>query len=332
MSAIAGFCFLVLAALLAAFPAHASDAPGSHDSPLVSRYSGSTIIGYAHSAYSALDIAAGPEQYHCCKGHPGFAKTKHAEGDVTRIIYVDPRGRSPLEVFRNYQDALKNGGFTILYSCDGASCGKLFHQAIYPQSEELHQSQQTEFAFGTVEDQHYLFAEHDDAKGNAYVALYTATDVNDAGTYEGPSRTMSYLQVVTAKPMQEKMVTVDADAMARDIAARGHVAIYGVYFDFNKASLKPGSKSALGQMAKLLASRPDLKVYVVGHTDNVGTIGYNLDLSRRRAKAVAQALETTYHIATARLAAYGVGPLAPVASNATDAGRARNRRVELVKQ
>jgi OmpA-OmpF porin, OOP family len=143
---------------------------------------------------------------------------------------------------------------------------------------------------------------------------------------------MTYLRVVKGKPIQESMVAVNAAAMARDIAAQGHVAIYGVYFDTDEATLKPGSKPALDEMAKLLANEPNPKVYIVGHTDNVGTLGYNLGLSSRRAEAVTHALETTYHVAPSRLVPRGVGPLAPVASNDTEAGRAKNRRVELVKQ
>lgn len=327
MSVPSGFCFMFLAAMLLAVPASARDVAGSHDSPLVSRYAGSTIIGYQHSAYGMLLMPLGKANY-----HTGFAARRKVEGELTRIIYAGPPQRSPLEVFANYRNALTGTGFRILFSCDGSDCGAAFHQKIYPMSQQMHQSQQSEFAFGTVEDQHYLAAELRSPQGTAEVALYVARDVNDAGVYKGPSRTMALLQIVRGKPMQANMVTVDAAAMARDLANKGHVAIYGVYFDTNKAVLKPTSRAALDQMAKLLSAAPALKVYIVGHTDNVGTLAYNLSLSMRRARAVTRALERTYHIAASRLTPYGVGPLAPVASNASDAGRARNRRVELVKR
>ncbi len=85
-------------------------------------------------------------------------------------------------------------------------------------------------------------------------------------------------------------------------------------------------------MAKLLANDPSLKLFVVGHTDAVGQVDANLQLSQARAEAVVKALVAGHGVAAARLRSYGVGPLSPVSSNATEEGRAKNRRVELVKQ
>lgn len=304
-----------------------SDVPGSHDSPLVSRYAGSFIVGYQHESYGELTLPLGKEITPV-----KFRKSRHVEGEFTRVIYVNPPPHSSLEVFRNYQTALHKAGFRMLYSCAETACGNLFHQAIYPQAREIHNSQVSEFAFAGVQEQHYLSAELDGQHGTAYVALYVARDTNDAGVYSGPNRVMTLLQVVRSKAMKSAMVTVDAAAMARDIAATGHVAVYGVYFDTDKAVVKPSSKAALTQMAQLLKQQPRLNVYIVGHTDNQGTLAHNMDLSRRRARSVVGALEHDYHIAATRLVAEGVGPLAPVATNTSDAGRAKNRRVELVAQ
>ncbi len=118
---------------------------------------------------------------------------------------------------------------------------------------------------------------------------------------------------------------------AKDLARTGHVAVYGIYFDFGKADVKSESEPMLKEIAKLLQQDPRLKLHVVGHTDSVGELAYNLDLSRRRAQAVVQVLATKHGIAPGRLRGDGVGPLAPVASNDTEEGRAKNRRVELVK-
>lgn len=94
--------------------------------------------------------------------------------------------------------------------------------------------------------------------------------------------------------------------------------------------MKPESKAALDEIAKLLKLDPSLKLHVVGHTDNQGGLEPNFALSKARAQAVSNALQKDYSIAAARLSANGVSSLAPVASNADDAGRAKNRRVELV--
>jgi OOP family OmpA-OmpF porin len=108
--------------------------------------------------------------------------------------------------------------------------------------------------------------------------------------------------------------------------------IPGIYFDTGKSVLKPESPAAVAEIAKLLKADPALKVYAVGHTDNVASLDLNTKLSQDRAETLAQALVTKHGIAADRLVARGVGPLAPVANNDSEEGRAKNRRVELVKR
>jgi outer membrane protein OmpA-like peptidoglycan-associated protein len=140
-----------------------------------------------------------------------------------------------------------------------------------------------------------------------------------------------FLTVIEKEKMKQEVVA-DAAFLGEGIRSTGHVAVYGIYFDFNKAEVKPESEPALKEMAKLLQQDGQMKLYVVGHTDNVGGLDYNLKLSQARAEAVVKELVSKYKIAPDRLKAGGVGPLAPVSSNDTEAGRAKNRRVELVKQ
>lgn len=140
-----------------------------------------------------------------------------------------------------------------------------------------------------------------------------------------------HLTIVEKQAMTQEIVA-DAKFMADGIHANGHVALYGIYFDFNKADVKPESEPALKEISKLLLNDAMLKLYVVGHTDNVGGYEYNMRLSQARAEAVVKEMVVKHRIAPARLKAGGAGPLAPVASNDTEEGRAKNRRVELVKQ
>jgi OmpA-OmpF porin, OOP family len=140
-----------------------------------------------------------------------------------------------------------------------------------------------------------------------------------------------WLRIVEKKAMQQYVVA-DAAAFGNDIKATGHAAVYGITFDTNKSVVKPESKPALEQVASLLKQDPALKLKVVGHTDMVGSVEANMALSQARAEAVVRALVSQYGVAAARLKGYGVGPLAPVAANDTDEGRAKNRRVELVKE
>jgi outer membrane protein OmpA-like peptidoglycan-associated protein len=118
----------------------------------------------------------------------------------------------------------------------------------------------------------------------------------------------------------------------KDISSSGHVALYGIYFDTDKADLKPESRPTLQEIARLLKQDAALKLYVVGHTDNVGGFDYNSGLSERRAVAVVKELTANHGIAATRLKAAGVGMLSPVAPNDREEGRTKNRRVELVKQ
>ncbi len=107
---------------------------------------------------------------------------------------------------------------------------------------------------------------------------------------------------------------------------------YGIYFDTGKSTIKPESAQAIGEIAKLLKADPGLKIFVVGHTDNQGGVESNIKLSQDRGEAVLQALVRDHGIAANRLGSYGCGLFTPVASNDTEEGRAKNRRVELVKQ
>ncbi|MGB9715207.1 MAG: OmpA family protein [Thermodesulfovibrionales bacterium] len=140
-----------------------------------------------------------------------------------------------------------------------------------------------------------------------------------------------YLTFVEKKAMVQEVVA-DAKSLLSDIQTKGSASVYGIYFDFNKADIKPESEPAIKEIAKLLQENKGLKLYVVGHTDNVGVLDYNMKLSKARADAVVKELTTKYKISADRLNAFGVASLAPVASNKTEEGRARNRRVELVEQ
>ncbi|HSA79077.1 MAG TPA: OmpA family protein [Nitrospirota bacterium] len=139
------------------------------------------------------------------------------------------------------------------------------------------------------------------------------------------------LHIIEKEAMKQDIVA-NADAFSNDIKSTGHTAIYGIYFDTGKSEIKSESDAALSEIVKLLKKEEGLKLNVVGHTDNVGGMDSNIKLSQARAEAVVQALVGKYGIAANRLTAYGVGTLAPVASNKTEDGRGKNRRVELVEQ
>ncbi len=125
---------------------------------------------------------------------------------------------------------------------------------------------------------------------------------------------------------------LDSKAMATAIAETGKLTLYGVQFDFNKATIKRESEPVLKEVGALLQQDTALKLKIEGHTDNVGKPAYNLDLSKKRAESVKTYLSTNFQIDGARLTSDGFGDSRPIAKNDTEQGRAQNRRVELVKQ
>jgi OmpA-OmpF porin, OOP family len=301
-------------AVLSAGPAQAqtTDLKGSKDHALITRYPGSVITAYRVIEYDEFNLPLGKV------ADDKLTKAERLEGKITRIEYAAPLGRSLLELYRNYESALKSGGFQILFSCvDNPECGRgsaLMNSAAGPE------------AWDWAKGQRALSAKLDRPEGNVYVSLHLGQGIYD--TRPVPI----VLYVVESWPMQSGLVKVDSAAMASDITKAGHSAIYGIYFDTGKAEVKAESDDALKEIAKLLQADTALKLVVVGHTDSVGTLASNMELSRRRAEAVVQALVTKHGVAAARLTAQGVGSLSPVASNRTDEGRAKNRRVELVEQ
>ena len=165
-----------------------------------------------------------------------------------------------------------------------------------------------------------------------YTILKLAKDGKEVWAQVDTAWGRGYMLTIVEKQAMVQEVKASADLFRSGLKATGHVEVPGIYFDTDKSDLKPESDAALGEIAKLLKADPALKVYVVGHTDNVASLDLNLKLSQARAEAVAQALVGKHGIAAARLVGRGAGPLAPVASNDSEEGRAKNRRVELVKQ
>ena len=328
-----------LAIILVAFSAsvafaEVSDVKGSKDHPMVSRYAGSIIIGYDLRKFDEFVIPLGPlERLDSVKNIHEPSKSQRVEGRATRILYVGPADRSPLEIVRNYEMELKKNGFGVLYSCAAAQCGEkdgwLATFYFYPVGRQLsqtppphtgsHAGQVSEYAFSSPVNQRYLAMKRSRPEGDVYVSVYVATNraTHHKETQDHP---IILLDVIDAIPIETGMVTIDAAAMAKDISSSGHVALYGIYFDTDKADLKPESQPTLEEIMKLLKQDAALKLHIVGHTDNVGAFDYNLGLSERRAAAVVKALMATHGIAAARLRPAGVGMLAPVAQTTTRTG------------
>ena len=194
---------------------------------------------------------------------------------------------SPLQIVRNYQEAVKKlGGEILYYDKEGKS---KFHGS-----------------FTRNDKQHYIAVE-----------VY-----NSGWMYE--------VYILELAELQKDIEIVDADTILHKLDKEGHIALY-INFDTGKATLKPDASEVIAEIVAALKSKPQFKVKLEGHTDNVGSAAANKKLSDDRAKAVMAAI-VVKGIDKARLSAEGFGQEKPVADNNTEAGRAKNRRVELVKQ
>ncbi|NEV64240.1 OmpA family protein [Thiorhodococcus minor] len=306
------------------------DQPGARDIAGVPRFGGSVIIGYRASQFDEAEIPAGPWD----KAKGAWQEAIEVEGRRTRIIYIAPPDASSLEVIRNYEQALAGSGYETIYQCSGyPECGEKVEQFYIDDSKgkKLTDSHLLKYVFSdtSVEEPRIYTARRGSSDGDSHVFVFAAFQDNFADSQAG-DRVAVFVEEVLAKPMQDRMVLIDAEKMAKGLGEEGRIALYGIHFDFDKASIREESRSQLEEMARMLNEQPELEVYVVGHTDNKGTLDYNMDLSRRRAEAVVQALIQSYGILGARLMPMGVASLSPLATNTTEEGRALNRRVELV--
>jgi outer membrane protein OmpA-like peptidoglycan-associated protein len=298
-----------VAALFLAATVHAQtrDVAGSRDYPGIGRFAGSAITGYQAKDFDAVKLqAAGFKD-----GKP--ADARRLEGRVTRVAYRTGAGPSILEVSRNFELQLAKAGFETLLACDTDACGGI------PFSEQIDSLPAPEMWVDGFNFRYYA-GHKKDGNADIYAAVVTSKNNDDVTTQ---------LTVTVVGAMENKMV--DAAAMAKGLGDKGHIALYGIYFDTDRATIKPESAPTLAEMAKLLTGQPRLNVYIVGHTDNQGSYDHNMTLSRQRAEAVAAALAGKYRIVRARMRTAGLGFLSPVGSNASEEGRALNRRVELVE-
>jgi outer membrane protein OmpA-like peptidoglycan-associated protein len=275
MKSVSRFLFLlcigVLTIALFAQDDAPTDAEGCKDSALITRMPGSTIHSCDNKEFEQAEMPTG-------KDADGNVVSKTFEGEYHYWDYGTREGVSEIQVFRNFETALKQASFNIVFT----------------QSP------------GTITAQ----------KGNTWFLL------DNKGTFY-------YQTILTVKQMAQE-VTADASSIADELTKSGHIALYGIHFETGKATILPDSESLLNEIAKMLQQNPAVKLSVEGHTDNVGAAASNQTLSEKRAQAVVGWL-AAHGVDSARLKAKGWGQTKPVAENGAEAGRSKNRRVELVK-
>ncbi len=302
--------------------ARAEDAEGSKDVPTLGRYAGSEITAYKFSQFDEALLLKAPWDGEDRTGSPAWLT---AEGAVTIVRYQPPPNRSSLEVYRNLSANLDKGGYQTVFECVDLKCVTGTADQLLLGVELGRRDLNIAGDAPTGIHARYRLAKLAKPGGDAFVSLLV-------GESEGIG-TGVWAEAVEPKSMETgKVVVVGAADLKKSLDSTGHIALYGVYFDTDKDAPKPESKPSLDEIGKLLAADPTLKLVIVGHTDSQGPFDHNIDLSKRRANAVAKALTKDYGVAADRLLAFGAGMAAPAASNDAEEGRAKNRRVELVRR
>lgn len=264
--------------------ADADDVKGSKDHPLLTRYPDSVLTEY-ESNFNAVPFTTSVES--------GAAKAETVEGQATVIRYFHRNAEkqpSPLQLLRNYQNAVKSIEGTVVY-------------------ERL--PKEGDGGETTLKVK----------SGGKDVWIKVEPDVWSAPT-------QSYkLSIVEVEAMAQ---VVSANALLDALNKDGFIALY-INFDTGKSDLKSDGEATVKEIVAMLKAAPAMKISIDGHTDNVGTPAANQKLSEARAKAVMDAV-VKGGIAKDRLAAKGLGQSTPIADNRTEDGKAKNRRVELVKR
>ena len=305
-------------------PAVAGDVAGGRDHPLVGRFQGASIRLYRPRDFDEMRMVNRPVLERDTREAGARLNDRNSipvAGRAVRLRYETPEGLSALEVMRNHVEQLQANRFEILFTCRAGECGQ--PQELWRAVSEGVRGTPSGLSAGW-QGQVYTLARLSRPEGDVHVALLAIT--------AGP-RAQVLVDVVEGRPMQGGRIEfIDAGAMQRAVEQTGRVALYGIQFGFDSAEILPASRPTLEEIGRFLRANPGMAVVVAGHTDGQGAFDYNVQLSGRRAQAVVAALVRDFAVPAARLTAFGAGMAAPIASNDQDAGRARNRRVEIVKR
>ncbi|MFA6316855.1 MAG: OmpA family protein [Elusimicrobiota bacterium] len=302
-----------------------ADIPNGQDHPAISRFKGSVLEYHNEAKWGQYKLPVGP------KGDFDFDKPTVFEGRVVRTQYSAPLADTPEFILRNYQAAFKKAGFAILASKANEQLG--FQDRVHTWQNKYYDTGgfyngigNEKFGFGLELPVWKTSRAFIAARGNVGgKELVAAVYIVPKDAY-----TTITQDVIELESADTGNVTVES--ISKDISAKGFVAIYGIHFDTGKSDIKSGSEAALKSIAEYVNAAQGKAFFVVGHTDDVGDLEANMSLAKARAAAIVEALTKEHAVAAGRLLPHGVGPLSPASTNASEDGRALNRRVELVER
>lgn len=295
-----------------------TDVKGSRDYPLVSRFQGAIIQYYKEFKWDDYQVPLSKMVKNDDRGR-FFEKQINVEGKVTRWQYIVSADNNTAFVYKNYEAAFKSAGFKILFQGKG-------DDGLGEESEDFcstfygSMTGKFGYAFNPRGEDHAMIVAETKKEGKDIYVVEYISGFSDA--------TLITQDVIEAESADTGLVS--ATALNEAITDTGHIAVYDIHFDGNKALLKTDSEAALKTIADYLKSHGSMHFFIVGHAAGIGDFDAGFKLSGERAEAVRKALIEQYGVDANQISAYGVGALCPLASNSTDAGRAKNRRVEIV--
>ncbi len=314
---------LVTVALMSStniFAQRTTDIKGAKDYPLVSRFEGSIIEFYKVTKWGTYKLPVFKDD----TSHPNYKHPLVLEGKIMRWQYSVSPDNNPAYIMKNFETAFKNSDYKILLEGkpgEDFDEGPASFQGDYYGSQEHLNLEKFGFAYNPIGNHKAIIVAKTHKDNNDIYIVDVISDFSNTSLI-----TQDVIEVQAAETGKVTAVSLD-----KDISATGHVAIYDIHFDTGKSAIKPESANALKNIADYLKAHSHEQFLIVGHTDNVGNFDANLKLSKNRAVAVLNELVQKYGVKEDQLKAYGDGPTAPVSTNTTDEGRAKNRRVEIVK-
>ncbi len=263
------------------------------------------------------------------------------EGKVTRIQYSINDEDAVEYIMQNYKTAYNKADYNVLTAISHAQLDPFPHTfwSIRYYSPDGYGCDgclgNDKFGFGIeldwTKNHAFIAAKVSDGDRDIYAIAYIAEKVEKDDNYEEKARYILITQdVIEVEAVETGLVSVDN--IANDINAKGHIAIYDIHFETGKSAIMPESANALKIIADYINTNSNKKYFIVGHTDNTGNFTSNMTLSEERTKSVISELISKFNVNEEQLKACGVSSLSPVANNATENGRAKNRRVEIVEQ
>lgn len=304
-----------------------TDVENSKDHPLVSRFQGAVIEFYKETKWGTYKMPIYD------KGKINFKTPKILEGKVIRIQYSVSPDNNPEYILQNFKAAFIKAGFNILTAVANEGLGvgtrsQDWNSQYYGSGDAYWTNALNNGKFGSFyeipnnkSNQSFIVANGQKGGKDIFISVYSVD--HDAFV-------LINQDVIEVEAAATGLIT--AENISKGLKAEGHMAIYDILFETGKSEIKPESSNTLKTIAEYMNANADKKFYIVGHTDNTGNLPDNMSLSENRAKSVLNELIAKYSVNRGQLSGFGVGSLSPVASNRSDEGKAKNRRVEIVEQ